>query len=172
MAGPSQRTASGEPVHWAGVTYRERLTVPAGYWVVGLVVGVTTAVALGFYLGEAWAVGGAIATVVGVAAVLLWAGRTELAVDGEGIRAGRSLLEWQYVGAVEALRGEEAQRVSGPDADLRDFAVLRAWVRPLVRVTVSDAADPHPHWLLSTRRPEEFVRAVEASRPAAGDRRG
>ena len=73
---------------------------------------------------------------------------------------------------MEALGGEAAQRASGPDADLRDFAVLRGWIRPLVRITVSDAADPHPHWLVSTRRPEEFVGAVEASRPAAGDRRG
>jgi hypothetical protein len=37
----------------------------------------------------------------------------------------------------------------------------------MVRVEVSDAADPVPYWLVSTRRPQRLAAALQAARDAA-----
>jgi len=45
-------------------------------------------------------------------------------------------------------------------------------VQPVVRVPITDPADPAPYWLLSSRRPRELAAAINGSRrpePAEGD---
>ena len=60
---------------------------------------------------------------------------------------------------------ERQQRiVLGPGADPRAFLFTRPFVGPVVRVDLRDPADPHPYWLVSTRRPGELAAAVEEVR--------
>jgi Protein of unknown function (DUF3093) len=42
--------------------------------------------------------------------------------------------------------------------------VIRGWVHSVVRVPITDPADPAPYWLLSTRRPTELAAAINGSR--------
>jgi hypothetical protein len=44
--------------------------------------------------------------------------------------------------------------------------VLRPWVDGVVRVALTDPADPAPYWLVSTRRPEVLAAALERSHEA------
>lgn len=143
--------------------YSERLTVPAAYWGIALFFGLTFVTAVTFMLGELILVVSTAGTVGVIAWTLMAWGSLRIVVDAEGVRVGPSLLEWRYLGKVavadRALKGRVLAR---EDA----FLALRPYVSGLVLVGVADDADPHLCWLVSTRNPEELVRAIEANRPS------
>lgn len=143
--------------------YSERLTVPAAYWGIALFFGLTFVTAVTFMLGELILVVSTAGTIGVIAWTLMAWGSLRIVVDAEGVRVGPSLLEWRYLGKVavadRALKGRVLAR---EDA----FLALRPYVSGLVLVGVADDADPHLCWLVSTRNPEELVRAIEANRPS------
>ena len=54
------------------------------------------------------------------------------------------------------------------DADPRAHIVQRTWIPESVVVTVADPADPHPYWLVSSRRPVHLADAIRRARTGAG----
>ncbi len=109
-------------------------------WVVGLVVG------LGLFA----------AACIGL---IMWAPVLEVA-DGE-FRAGAARIPLRLTADPEAFRGAEATAARGVDLDARAWLCIRGWVDPVVRVRITDPEDSTPYWLVSTRRPEELVAALE-----------
>lgn len=141
--------------------FRELVAAPAGWFIVGTLFILSTAGVFLIWMGP-WQ--GAL-VLVGLAGIFaLWVSSMayRITVDEHGIRVGRSLLEWDYVGESSHLTGAETQNLSGPAADARAWLKLPPYTRRAVHVEVRDAADPHPYWLIGTRRPEEFVAAVQA----------
>jgi hypothetical protein len=113
---------------------------------------------------------------VGIAvAILLYAGcvavlivnSAVLLVTTEAFHAGRARLPIQFVGAVTAYREPDATVQRGAQLDARAWPLIRGWVSPVVRVTVTDHDDPTPYWLVSTRHPEKLVEALETARHRA-----
>ncbi len=51
--------------------------------------------------------------------------------------------------------------------DARAWTVVRGWIDPVVRIPLSDPDDPVPYWLVSTRRPEQLVAALDEARLTA-----
>ncbi|MWV49953.1 DUF3093 family protein [Rathayibacter sp. VKM Ac-2803] len=94
-------------------------------------------------------------------------------VDGE-LRAGRAHIPLELVGEPSAHTGDRAFAQRGPKLDARAFLVIRGWVKDVVRVPIEDPADPTPYWLLSSRRPNDVVAAIQGSRRRSGrsDERG
>ncbi len=146
------------------MTYRERL-VPSA-WIY---------VAAAFLIPACLLVFAPINIGVGIAAaIVLYGGSVGalvltapvIEVGGGELRAGAARLPLRHVGTIEALRGADATRARGIDLDARAWLVIRGWVQPVVRVEVTDPEDPSPYWLVSTRRPEELVAALEAARAA------
>ncbi len=151
-----------------GVTYVERLTVPAAYWLIAVGFGLTFILAIGGYFASFWFV---LIAVVGLALIvgcLLVYGGLTVRVDESGVRVGRSLLEWAYVGDVRILDADDWRRRLGPDVDARAFLRVRPYLRQGVEITVEDAADPHPYWLVGSRHPADLVAAISAHRTASG----
>ncbi|MFT3834371.1 MAG: DUF3093 domain-containing protein [Micropruina sp.] len=143
--------------------YSERLRVPAAYWGIGLFFGLTFVTAVSFMLGDLILVLSTVAVIGLVAWTLLAWGALRIVVDAEGIRVGRSLLEWRYVGtAVIADRALRGRVLAREDA----FLALRPYTNGLVLIGVADEADPHLCWLVSTRHPQELLRAIEDNRPS------
>lgn len=95
-----------------------------------------------------------------VMAVLFGYGRVKTTVDKETLQVGRNRIEGRWISRAEALDGKEAQHAVGPGADHQDFLITRPYISGLVRITLADPADPHPHWLVSSREPEAFAAAV------------
>lgn len=147
------------------MTYRERLFVPAGWWVVGMFFALTFVTAVGFYAGPLAALAVGAVTAACVALALLWYGRLLMVVDEAGLHAGTAVLEWPYVGEVIVRDRTATRRRLGPDADPAAWLVVRGFVPGSIEVTVADPADPHPYWLLSTRRAARLAAAIEESRP-------
>ncbi len=114
---------------------------------------------------------------VGVAvAVLLYLGAIGsliytapvIAVDGGEFRAGRARIPVSLLGEPVAFTDEEATLERGRRLDARAYLCIRGWVKPVVRVPVTDPADPAPYWLVSTRTPQKLIAAIERSQRLAG----
>ena len=92
---------------------------------------------------------------------------------GDGmLRAGRAAISLDQTGEAVPAFDAEARVERGTGLDARAFLVIRGWVQPVVRVPITDPADPAPYWLLSSRRPRELAAAINGSRrpePAEGD---
>lgn len=143
--------------------YSERLGVPAAYWGIALFFGLSFVTAVTFMLGELILLVSTVATVGLIAWTLLAWGSLRITVDADGVRVGPSLLEWRYLGTVAvADRAVKARVLARDDV----FLGLRPYVTGLVLIGVIDEADPHLCWLVSSRNPEELVRAIEDNRPS------
>jgi len=149
-------------------TYRERLYPPVAVVLLivafsGLV-GVAYAAAYGPPLG--WTAGIALGA-LGLG--LLAATSTPVRVDDQVLRAGRARLPLTAIGDAQPLDAA-AMRDARRHGDPRDYLVLRAWSsRRGVTVTVSDPRDPHPRWVISSRRPEQLAQAITDACHRRGD---
>ena len=75
-------------------------------------------------------------------------GRTRVRVaDGE-LRVGPARLPLRYVGRVEVVARRDKQAALGPELDPSAFVLHRGWIGPLVRIEVTDPADPTPYWVV------------------------
>ncbi len=103
-----------------------------------------------------------------VCAVVLYAGCVTglivgspiIEVTSDELRAGRAHIERSYLGVAESFDGSEATLQRGRLLDARAWLLIRGWVSGVVRVPILDENDPAPYWLLSSRRPAEFARAL------------
>jgi Protein of unknown function (DUF3093) len=145
-------------------SYSERLRVPGQWWALGVgavLVGWIVADVAG---GPPLSIPVAIVLAVLVFGGLFYYGSAPVRLDADGLIAGRAQLPYWAMGEVRALDPGETHRLLGAEADRRAFHVVRPYVPTGVRIAITDPADPTPYWLVSTRRPESLVRALEAGR--------
>lgn len=141
--------------------YAERLWLGPLGWVL--------VVAFGAVLGLALLpVDATLALVVGVLGVaggalvaVLTTPRVE--VSGGTLRAGSARIPVRLLGPARALSGEGLRVELGPSLDARAYLCLRGWVHRAVRVELHDPLDPTPYWVVSTRRPDRLLAALEAA---------
>ena len=93
-----------------------------------------------------------------VLALILGSPTIELTDDE--LRAGKAQIERHYLGTAQGFDGSEANLQRGRLLDARAWLLIRGWTTGVVRVAVLDVDDPTPYWLLSTRHPTEFARAL------------
>jgi len=87
-------------------------------------------------------------------------GRTRVqVVDGE-LRVGRAVLPLRHVGRADVVERRGKQAALGPELDPSAFVLHRGWVGRLVRVEVTDPADPTPYWVFSVRDPDGLISAL------------
>lgn len=143
-------------------SYRERVR-PALWWypIIALIIPAALLI-----LAPVSIVAGAL-TAAGLVAgclVLLLASAPVIEVAEGELRAGRARIPLGQVGDVRVARGDEARHERGPGLDARAWLLLRGDVDPVVRVTILDADDPAPYWLVSTRAPEALAQAIASAR--------
>jgi hypothetical protein len=155
-------------------SYRERLLVPAAYWLLA----VPVVVLLG---AEAWfIVGGFVPPlVIAVLAVIVatflvhWS-RATIEVAGGVLRADGDTLALSEASEVVALDEKQSAALRGPRADPAAHILLRPYLKRAVYVGLvspDGEASPGggaPYWLLATRRPEELAAEIEQGRRNAG----
>ncbi|MDM7853569.1 DUF3093 domain-containing protein [Cellulomonas alba] len=105
------------------------------------------------------AIGGAVAVLV-VGVVLLVRTSPRVEVAGGELRAGQAHIPVQLLAQPQALDAQRTRTELGPRLDARAHVCLRGWIPTAVRVEVVDPEDPTPYWLVSTRRPDDLVRAL------------
>jgi hypothetical protein len=78
--------------------------------------------------------------------------------------AGKARLPIGIVGEITGWSGDQARQERGPVLDARAWLMIRGWIDPVVRVTVVDANDPTPYWIVSTRHPQAVIDAVDSAK--------
>lgn len=145
--------------------YRERLMPTVWMYIfIALVLPATLLV----FLPISPPVGIAVAVLLYLGAIgsLIYTAPVIAVADGE-LRAGRAHIPVSLLGEPVAFRDEEATLERGRRLDARAFLCIRGWVKPVVRIPVTDPADPAPYWLVSTRTPEKLIAAIVRSQRLA-----
>lgn len=140
--------------------HRERLTVPLRWWVQATMLLATFLLAfvVAMPLAPALIITGLMAAAC-AALFLVWGSARVEVADGE-LRAGGARIPLSHVGEPLPLDKDETRRVHGVDADARAFLVMRPYLKRSVQVPVTDAADPTPYWLVSSRNPRRLASAI------------
>lgn len=162
----SEHAPAPAPATSGAPRFDERLSVP--WWWYLPAVGVAALLAAEIHMGypgvRAWI--GYVVLVPLAVVVTAALGRARVRVEGGALHAGGKRLALEHVGRVDVVRGrDERQTALGPDLDPDAHLVHRSWVRPLVRVEVLDPDAAEPYWVMSVRRPDELVAALDTRAP-------
>lgn len=145
--------------------FRERLLPKWWVWLA-----VTTVVG-GIAVAYAYALGGDAGWLLFTVGMLiaftgLVASAPQIVVTGSSIRAGRAILPSEWIGKVSALDQSTSDAARTSKADPRAYMLLRTLAAPrVVIMEVADPEDPHPYWLISSRKPDELADALVKIRP-------
>ena len=141
--------------------YREKL-FPAWWLIVATALVVPAAILVFFPLSAVLGV------VVGLtlwagSVGLLWWGAPSLVVEEGTFRAGKARIELGFITGVSFYDGDAAREQRGVSLDARAWLVIRGWIDPVVKIELGDPDDPVPYWLVSSRKPQELVAALQAA---------
>lgn len=150
------------------VLYQERLSPGVGLWLGCIGAGLAS-----FLVGApinitAGIIAGIIVALV--VAALLYGTSPTLEITESTLRFGRARIEREYVGRADAFRGEDARVATGPALDGRAYMCFRGWITSVIRVEITDPADPTPYWIASSRHPEKIAEILNQSLPDENDR--
>jgi hypothetical protein len=147
--------------------YRERLAVPAAYWILAApVILLLGAYAIYADLSALIVIIVYVVFTVGYAAALLAWGSGSIEVTGGELRAAGAALPLARVNAVQALDEKQAAAMRGPQADPAAHMLIRPWLKAAVYLEVEDPARQVPYWLIGSRRPAELAAVIERGRTA------
>jgi hypothetical protein len=96
-------------------------------------------------------------------AILFRAGRTRVWVTEDELRVADARLPLSFIGRVDVVAATAKRKTLGPRLDPAAYFVHRGWVGPLLRVQLTDPADPTPYWIFSTRHPERLAEILRAA---------
>ena len=147
--------------------YRERLTVPVAWWLLGALFALSVLVAVGWYRGLIWGVATGLAAMI-VAGGIFAAASVTIMVNSSELTVGRARIDLAYLGGAIPLDKAAASHRTGPGADARAFLVVRPYIAGAVEITLNDPDDPVPYWLVSTRHPRQLASALSAAISARG----
>ena len=141
--------------------YRERLW--PSWWVFLATALVIPASLLVFLpISELAGIVSAVVLYAAIVVVLLATSPVIEVTDGM-LRVGRARIERSFLGAASGHSGADAVAERGTRLDARAYLVLRGWVPGVVRIEITDPADPTPYWLVSTTRPEELAAVLDSA---------
>jgi hypothetical protein len=144
------------------VIYRERLTVPIAWWLLGAFLAASAFLAVAWYLGLSWGLAVGLGALAIVGAIYASAS-VVITLDSRELAVGRARIELAYLAGAVPLDKSAADRRTGLGADARAFLVTRPYISGAVEVTLDDPDDPVPYWLVSSRHPERLASAISAA---------
>jgi hypothetical protein len=149
-------------------SYRERLRVPASYWLLSVPVIALLGAELfaGFSVLVAIIVYATFAVVIG-GFLLAWSA-ARIEVGDTTLRAGGDSLPLSAISEVIALDAKQTALMRGPRADPAAHLLLRPYLKQAVCLKLADPASGVPYWLLATRRPDELAAAISRNRASVG----
>ncbi|HIY65702.1 MAG TPA: DUF3093 domain-containing protein [Candidatus Agrococcus pullicola] len=149
--------------------YRERVTPPLwGFLLTALLIPASLIIFLPInpQLGWVFAV-----ILVGASCLGLFFAAPTVIVENGTLRAGRASIPVSELGECSALTGDAAKHALGIGFEPSAYHSTSAWQRKLVMAEVIDEHDPAPYWLISTKRPDRLLAAIEANRQSSAERR-
>lgn len=142
----------------SAVRYREYVSPTPLWWATAVLIASCT-VFMSWPVSKLWAVISAV-VVVGLVIAGLLAARTRIVLTDDELVAGRAHISADLLTGARAFDAEESFVQRGRELDARAFIEFRPWAKRVVRIDFDDPSDPTPYWLISSRRPDEFARAI------------
>ena len=148
--------------------YRERLRVPASWWLVGaacvLILGSSIVAGLSVVIG------GSIDLAMACLLAIVFAcwGSAAVRVTDSELSAGSARLAIDQVSDVSALDAAQTAALRGPSADATAYLLVRPYLARSVYVAVAGQPASRPYLLIGTRRPEELAAAIATAASDAG----
>ena len=153
----SDRQPPDRPSGELAPEFEERLTVPLWWW--PLAFGVATLLAAEVHMGypgvRAWLP--YLLTVPLAIMALVWMGRHRIMLRGGELQVGPAHIPVHALGQVEVIHPNAKRHALGPNLDPAAFMLHTGWVGPVVRIAITDPADPTPYWIFSVRRAEHLA---------------
>ncbi len=146
--------------------YRERLSVPASWWLVVTACAVLLGTTLWAGLSLTLAVVIYVALESACALMLLTWGASSIEVVAGELRAGSRRLPLGLVAEVTGLSKAQTAALRGPKADPAAYLLVRPYLPRAVYVAIAGPAE-RPYWLIGTRHPDELAAAIERAATAA-----
>lgn len=140
--------------------YQERLSVPLRWWALATMFLATVLIAFLVATPLPIAVAVTVALSALTTAVFVGYGRTAITIEAGVLRAGRAVIEAEFLGAPRRLDEAATKRALGVDANARAYLLVRPYLSESVLVPIQDASDPTPYWLLMTRDPDRLLGAL------------
>ncbi|MBO1901874.1 DUF3093 domain-containing protein [Leucobacter weissii] len=146
----------------AAARYRERLS-PGPWMFIALLLLVPAVMLVVTPLNPALAVPIGVMAYAAVAGSLVLFAPVVRVEHGE-LTAGAARIPITVLGEAEALGRDGLREAIGPGLDARSYLLVRGYIHRAVRIDVRDPADPAPCWIITTRRPDELIAAIDAAR--------
>jgi hypothetical protein len=151
--------------------FDERLSVPWWWWppALGVVLLVAFEVNLGHPGVPGWLPVALLAPLVAWWLIRLGSARVTVVESDAGarlLRVGPARLPVDLIGTAEPIAPAAKRETLGPALDPAAYLVHRAWVGPMVRISINDPQDPTPYWLFSVRKPEKLLEQLARKGPA------
>lgn len=143
--------------------YRERLW-PAPWLIISTALVIPASLLVFLPINQTVGIIVAIVLYLAIVAMLVFSTPAIEVTETEFV-AGKARLPLALVGAVTAWSGDEGRLERGQNLDARAWLLIRGWIDPVVRIEVTDASDPVPYWLVSTRHPEAVLDALQKTKP-------
>ncbi|NVM95083.1 DUF3093 domain-containing protein [Arthrobacter sp. AETb3-4] len=156
----STPAASATPLSTA--TYTEKLWPNLGVWIIVLGLSAAGILILIPISPLAGYLAFFVLLVLQTVALLLWTPKIEVTADT--LRVGRAVIEREYVGEVTYYLADEATAQRGTRLNGLAYLCIRGWIKPVVKVEITDPHDTTPYWLTSTRNPERLAAALGRGR--------
>jgi hypothetical protein len=158
---PDQRLVSRSTL---APEFDERLSVPLWWWPLAFGVAILLAaeVHMGYPGVRAWLP--YLLTAPLAVVILLWWGRHRVTLRGDELSVGPARIPVHALGQVEMISGQAKRRALGPELDPAAFVLHTGWVGPVLRIAVTDTADPTPYWIFSVRRAEQLAALLRRGR--------
>ena len=86
--------------------------------------------------------------------VLSWLASPLISVTESDLSIGQVSIETKFLGKAEVVSPQDSFQERGVNLDSRAFTKFQIGVKQLVKIEITDPADPTPYWLIATRNPE------------------
>lgn len=142
--------------------YRERLW-PAPWLFISTALVIPASLLVFLPINQTVGVVVAIVLYLAIVALLVF-GTPAIAVTETEFVAGKAHLPHGAIASASVYSGDEARLERGQRLDARAWLLIRGWIDPVVKISLDDANDPTPYWLVSTRHPEAVLDALQKAR--------
>ena len=79
------------------------------------------------------------------------------------LTVGRASIPRSLLGRIDEIAKEQIFQERGPKLDPAAYKVFQGTVKTALKITIMDANDPTPYWILSTRKPAQLATVLKAT---------
>jgi len=89
---------------------------------------------------------------------------TVIRVKDNKLFVNKANIPLNIITETKALNAKQTRRIRGVGADPKCFSATSPFIKTAVKIEFDDPKDPHPYWLISSKRPEELSQVIEKNR--------